>query len=377
MVTLFWVCAALATYSYFMYPGLLLLLHAIRRNSDKGTPGITRLPTMSLIVTVHNERHRLREKIENSLAIDYPKLDVVVASDASTDGTDELVLEYESRGVRLVRAAPRLGKEHAQSCAILQSQAEIVVFSDVATHIPSDALLKLAEYFKDSKVGAVSSEDRMISDAGDVVGEGAYVRYEMTLRRLESDLGGLVGLSGSFFAARRSVCTDWDILAPSDFMTAINCARSGQHAVTAPDVLGYYRDLSDSKKEYERKVRTVVRGMTAVSRHPEVLNPFAFGLFAWQMISHKIMRWLVPWAVAGMLATSAYLCEGHAGYRWILGMQVFALAVAAVAHYLPGARRHAGIRLLYFFVQVNVAIAVALRRVLSGQQISNWQPSIR
>src|SRR5262249_35997010 len=155
-------------------------------------------------------------KIDNALAIDYPGLEVIVASDCSTDRTDDIVREYAGRGIRLVRAPERLGKENAQEYAIRAAQGDIIVFSDVATWIPADALRKLASYFQTPGVGAVSSEDRFIDQQGGVAGEGVYVRYEMWLRRMESNLAGLVGLSGSFFAARRSICLDWDIHSPSD-----------------------------------------------------------------------------------------------------------------------------------------------------------------
>ncbi len=118
------------------------------------------------------------------------------------------------------------------------------------------------DYFRDPKIGAVSSEDHFVSQDGAVVGEGAYVRYEMWLRRLESDCAGLVGLSGSFFAARASVCQQWDIYSPSDFNTALNCVKQDLIAVTAPDVQGHYKDIVEAKREYQRKVRTVLRGIT-------------------------------------------------------------------------------------------------------------------
>ena len=157
-------------------------------------------------------------------------------------------------------------------------------------------------------MGAVSSEDRFIAEDGRVEGEGLYVRYEMWLRQQESRLAGLVGLSGSFFAVRGSVVREhWDIRCPSDFNTALSCARLGVRGVTAPDVLGYYPNLSDSSKEYERKVRTALRGMTALKHNTELLNPFRFGVFALQIWSHKILRWAVPWALLSLLISTLLL----------------------------------------------------------------------
>ena len=212
MKALFYLSALLCGYSYFLYP-LVLKLIAARQKENGSLAEDNVLPRLSLIITAHNEEARIREKLENTLEIDYPRdrLEIIVASDFSTDATDSIVESYADQGVRLVRADERKGKEYAQLCAIRASDGDILVFSDVATRIPGNALRILAHRFSDEQVGALSSEDQFVSNDGRVVGEGAYVKYEMWLRRLESDRAGLVGLSGSFFAARREVCDDWDI----------------------------------------------------------------------------------------------------------------------------------------------------------------------
>ena len=197
-------------------------------------------PSLSLIITAHNEADRIKEKLENTLEINYPQslFEIIVASDCSTDETDRIVDSYVDRGVRLVRADKRKGKEYAQLCAIRQAKGDILVFSDVATKIEAEALNHLVKHFDDVLIGAVSSEDRFISQDGSIAGEGAYVKYEMWLCRLESSRGGLVGLSGSFFAARKEVCERWDISVPSDFNTALNCAQLGMVAISCSDVVG-------------------------------------------------------------------------------------------------------------------------------------------
>jgi len=373
----FWLCLLLSVYSYFLYPLLLAVLHAgWRRPAPQVTAPAAAIP-LTVVVTAYNEQARIRAKIDNTLALDFPGLEMIVASDCSSDATDSIVREYAARGVQLVRAPERLGKENAQLHAIRAARGEVIVFSDVATQIPPDALRTLVEYFRNPGIGAVSSEDRFITAAGSVAGEGAYVRYEMWLRRMESDLAGLVGLSGSFFAARKSVCAQWDIHAPSDFNTALNCARVGLRAVTASDVLGYYRDLADPQKEYQRKVRTVLRGMTAVARHPDVLNIFRFGLFAWQVWSHKIMRWLVPWFLLLSFVTNLLLLGVRPLYTAILLGQLAFYGAALLAHVSESAKRNGVVRIIYFFVQANVAVADALRRLLTGKRMTTWQPSAR
>ena len=377
LVILFWFAVVGVLYSYFIYPMILALLP--RRPRSAGNHGdAVGGKRVSLIVTAHNEASRIREKIENCLQLDYPNLEIIVASDASTDETDQIVGEYGDRGVRLARADERKGKEYAQLQAINAATGDILVFSDVATSIPEDAITRMVAYFSDSSVGGVSSEDRFVSRDGTVVGEGAYVRYEMWLRRLESERAGLVGLSGSFFAARREVCEGaWDIYAPSDFNTALNCARMGLVAVTAPDVHGFYRDVADASKEYHRKVRTIIRGLTALGRHPEVMNPFRFGGFAFQVVGHKLMRWAVPWFLVLLFIVSIAVAGKGGIYALALVIQILFYACVAAGHWVPALREHALVKIPYFFVQVNMAIAHATLSFLAGRRMTVWTPSKR
>lgn len=378
---LFWILALCAVYSYFLYPLLLIALRTLTR------PGIIEparahageMPFLSLIVTVYNEKHRIEQKIQNVLTLEYPadRLELIVASDCSDDGTDELVQSYAECGIRLVRAQERLGKENAQLAAIQAAKGEVLVFSDVATQMDPEALQNLSLYFADARVGAVSSEDRFISKNGKVAGEGAYVKYEMWLRRQESQLGGLVGLSGSFFAARAEVCKQWDIHSPSDFNTALNCARLGLRSVTAPDVLGYYEDLKDASREYARKVRTVLRGMTGLARHPDVLNPVRFGLFAFQVFSHKLMRWGVPWFLLALFVVTLVLANDGWIYALALVAQVVFYSIAAWGHWGRKGQNHSGVRLVYFFVQVNLALADSAVQFFKGKRMTTWKPSAR
>ena len=377
LVVLFWLLLVAALYSYFIYPLVLILL---RRMCQRKEPHIgNSAETYSLIVTVFNEKDRIGTKLENMLALEFDqaRLELIVASDSSDDGTDEIVNSYADRGVRLVRATERLGKENAQLAAIKIAKGNVLVFSDVATVMEADALIKLESYFLDLSIGAVSSEDRFVSKDGKIPGEGAYVRYEMWLRRQESQLGGLIGLSGSFFAARKEVCEEWDIKSPSDFNTALNCARKGYRSVSAPDVLGFYEDLKDPSKEYGRKVRTVLRGMTGLSRHLDVMNPAKFGLFAFQVFSHKLMRWGVPWFLALLLVITIAVVNQGWFYQFALIGQFLFYFAALLAHLNESIRAFSPIRLLYFFVHVNVALMDSAMKFFTGTRMTTWKPSSR
>jgi cellulose synthase/poly-beta-1,6-N-acetylglucosamine synthase-like glycosyltransferase len=184
---------------------------------------------------------------------------VIVASDCSSDRTDDIVSAYAPR-VRLARAPERRGKEAAQQIALESASGEIVIFSDVATALAPDGVSTMVANFADPTVGCVSSVDRFIDADGRVSGEGAYVRYEMFLRGLETRVNSLVGLSGSFFATRREVCQRWSADRQSDFNTLLNAVDLGWRGVLDVQSAGYYRNVADDRRELQRKIRTVVRG---------------------------------------------------------------------------------------------------------------------
>lgn len=376
MTIVFWLCLVGVCYSYFIYPGILLLLP--KRRHDIVEPAEFQ-PSLTIIITAHNEETRIAEKIRNTLALNYPTklLEILVASDASTDDTDNIVNEFSGQGVKLVRAEERKGKEYAQLQAITAARGEILVFSDVATQIKENTLIALVRQFEDKRVGALSSEDRFLSEDGAVVGEGAYVKYEMWLRKLESDVNGLVGLSGSFFAARREVCQEWDISVPSDFNTALNCARLGFVAVSDPSVVGYYKDVKHGKGEYGRKFRTIVRGIAAVATKPEVLNPAKYGIFAFQVWSHKIMRWAVPWFLLVLLLVSVALVREGWVYQFMLMAQIIFYGLVLSGTFIDKLRDQVFVRIPYYFVQVNIAIAHATIAFLFGKRIVTWNPTKR
>lgn len=376
MEFIFWLAVIGSIYSYFLYP-LSMMLFPARRVDVSSSNGD--FPSVSIIVTAHNEQQRIEDKIRNTLAIDYPKekLEIIVASDASTDTTDMIVQGFAATGIRLVRAHERKGKEYAQWHAIRAARGDILVFSDVATRIPADGVLLMVANFSDLKVGAVSSEDRFVNESGGVVGEGAYVRYEMWLRRLESRVNGLVGLSGSFFAARKQVCQEWDIAVPSDFNTALNCARLGYVAVTDPKVNGYYSDIKDERREYQRKLRTVIRGLSALFAKPQVLNPLQFGLFAYQVWSHKLMRWLVPWFLLTALLTNVAIINLHWIYITSMAVQILFYGLIITGLLIKPLRCVAIVKLPFFFAQVNFAIAHATLAFFLGKRMTTWEPSKR
>lgn len=373
----FWVSVGLVVYAYFGYPLLLGALSWVRaRDVEKAE--IT--PSVTFIITVYNEQSRVVEKLDNTLKLAYPKekFEILVASDCSSDGTDSIVQAYGSRGVRLVRAPQRKGKEAAQKLAVDEAAGEILVFSDVATILPEEAIGNIVRNFHDASVGCVSSVDRFIDQNGCPSGEGAYVKYEMFLRSLESRVNSLVGLSGSFFAARSAVCKqDWSEDLQSDFNTVLNSMRMGLRGVDDPDSIGYYRNIADERKEFDRKVRTVLRGISVFMKSLSLVNPFAHATFAWQLVSHKLCRWLVPFQMLTAFVANAILAPTSAFYQGMFCLHVLFYGVALCGLLIRPLQQWSVIRLPAFFLLVNASILKAWMRYWSGERVVVWEPSKR
>lgn len=375
----FWFSLVLISYAYFGYPCLLILVSLFWTHPvNKGT--IT--PRVSFIITAFNEEKRIRQKIENTLAQDYPKnrLEIIVASDCSTDSTDEIVNSYRGHGVKLVRAPERKGKENAQRYAVDSAAGQILVFSDVATILENNGISNIVKNFHDPTIGCVSSEDRTIDEGGQISGEGAYVRYEMMLRSLETKINTVVGLSGSFFAARKEVCRDWAADLQSDFNTLLNSVKIGLRGVSDPESIGYYRNIADESKEFERKVRTVLRGISVFVKSLHLMNPLRHGLFAWQIFSHKLCRWLVPFAMIAAFISNLFLCLHSATgsnffYSGIFVLQVSFYALAVFGMTVNSTKSF--FKIPAFFVVVNFSILTAWYLYLRGESMTMWTPSER
>jgi glycosyltransferase involved in cell wall biosynthesis len=373
----FWVSVGLVVYAYFGYPLLLGALSWVRaRDVEKAE--IT--PSVTFIITVYNEQCRIVEKLDNTLKLAYPKekLQILVASDCSSDGTDTIVQSYAPRGVRLVRAPQRKGKEAAQKLAVHEAAGEILVFSDVATILPEEAVRNIVRSFHDSSVGCVSSVDRFVDENGRPSGEGAYVKYEMFLRSLESRVNSLVGLSGSFFAARSVVCKQaWSEDLQSDFNTVLNSMRMGLRGVADPDSIGYYRNIADERKEFDRKVRTVLRGISVFMKSLSLVNPFAHATFAWQLVSHKLCRWLVPFGMLTAFVANAILASTNTFYEGMFYVHVLFYGAALCGLLIRPLQQWSVIRLPTFFLLVNASILKAWLRYWSGERVVVWEPSKR
>lgn len=375
MKIVFCISALVVFYTYLGYPLLLWFLARWRTN---GVRKAKIYPSISVITAARNEADKIRQKIDNTLTLDYSPvlLEVIIASDASDDGTDEIVREFASKGVRLVRSPHRGGKEYAQGLAVAVARGDILVFTDVATTLEPDALSRFVENFADPTVGAVSTEDLLVDTAGVPTGEGFYVKYEMWVRRLESDFHSLVGLSGSCFAIRRELCTHWSPVLASDFMGAIQAVRNGYRSVTDPSVRGKLTTVTSPWREVHRKIRTFLRGITVLLANLDLLNPLAHGRFAFQLISHKMLRFVSPLLLVVLLTASGMLmAEGM--YRLLFWGQMSFYGLGALGLLFPSLQHLNLVRIPCYFTVVQVSLIVAWGRYLRGHRQVAWEPSKR
>jgi cellulose synthase/poly-beta-1,6-N-acetylglucosamine synthase-like glycosyltransferase len=376
--------AALFVYTYLGYPLLLRLLSRWRPGHPSASPP-SEWPVISISVPVYNEEQQIRGLIESLLAIDYPadRRQILIVSDCSTDGTDEIVAEYADRGVELLRMPSRGGKTAAESAAAARLRGEVVINTDASIRIRPDAMKALVARFSDPTVGVASGRDLSVARIGDDAnaGESGYVGYEMWVRQLETRTWGIIGASGCFYAIRTEL--QHAPLAPSlsrDFAAALIAREHGYRAVSVDEALCYVPRAASLQREYRRKVRTITRGMETLMAKRALLNPFRYGLFAWMLWSHKLCRWLVPWAGLVALAGIAILSMDHLWARLVLAGAAVLCGLAAIgwARSWRGADRVPRLFAVpAFAIAGNIAAIQAALHLLHGDRNPIWEPTRR
>lgn len=375
MEVVFWLSAILVIYAYLGYPVTLAVLARLARRPIARDAG-DYTPEVSLIIPAYNEEAVITRKLENTLSLDYPpdKLQVIVVSDASTDRTDELVTPFaEKSNIELVRVAVRQGKANALNAGLERARGEHVVFSDSSIMLDSMALREIVRPFADPAVGIVSGEDH-IPEGG---GEGLYGRYELYLRNKESVLHSIVGASGSFYAQRRHLVDSFpEGLAP-DFLSVLNTVEKGFRAVSEPKAIGFMTALPDTGEEFRRKVRTLLRGMSTLWAKRNLLNPLKYRWFAFELLCHKVLRWLVPVFLV-LILIGNLLIAASPFYGLTLLLQIAFYAIALLAWQDVGNLSGTIVgKVALYFTSVNLAIAYAWVRFVGGVRQELWEPSRR
>lgn len=367
---IFFVSAGALLYVYAGYPLLLQLLVWLRgaRPVRRGPA----LPRVSLVISAYNEESVIARKIRNALALDYPAelLEIVVISDASTDGTDAAVNWFADYRVRLFRQHERRGKTAGLNAAIPTLTGEIVIFSDANAIYEPDAVRNLVRNFADPGVGYVTGEARYLKGNRSTadVSERAYWNYEIWIKRLETAVGSMVGGDGAIYAIRRSL---WQTLpedAINDFLNPLQIVRAGWRGVYEPEAVCYEDTASGIRREWKRRVRIVSRSWRAVFQARGVLNPFKVGFFAFCLVSHKVLRWLSGLFLAALVL--AVLSAAMSTGRLVtIGLAGTAMLIGAG---LVSARFRRVVGFLWYFVIINAASLVGVVRGTFGRVSGIW-----
>jgi cellulose synthase/poly-beta-1,6-N-acetylglucosamine synthase-like glycosyltransferase len=373
MEWLFWISGAMVIYAYVGYPLLLRLLapgETPRPSDDEP------LPTVTMIVPAHNELANIGAKLANTKALDYPAglLEVIFVSDGSTDGTTEAVRAALDDRTIVLEITTRGGKAGALNAGLAHARHDIVVFTDASILLEPGALRAIVRPFADPKVGCVSGEDRIAGSGG----EALYGRYELFIRRQEARLHSIVGASGSFYAQRREICQPFIPNVAPDFWSVLKTVEKGYRALAEPEASGQMAAVERAAEEFERKVRTLLRGMTTLGRDAHLLNPLRYGAFAWCLFSHKVVRWLVPVFLIVCLVTSGILALDSTFYAVLFALQavLYGLALAGLANLNPIATSLPA-KVAVYFTTTNAAALVAWVKYFSGVRQEIWSPSRR
>ena len=375
--------AAFLAYVFVGYPLALKGLAALRRR-ERPEAVLDEWPEISITVAAYNEAGQIRQLIENLLELDYPadRRQIIVISDASTDGTDDIVREYADRGVELIRLPERRGKTAAENFARRHLRGRIIVNTDASVRIGRDAVRRLVAQFADPTVGVASGRDVSVTrvDGDANLGESGYVGYEMWLRELETRVDGIVGASGCLYAIRGDLHSHLLPEALSrDFAAPLVARQNGYRSVTVNDALCFVPRAPSLRREYTRKVRTITRGMETLFYKRALLNPFRYGLFSWMLFSHKVCRWLVPWALVVLVLGIAALAVTEPWAR-VPGLLILAGGLLALIGWLwPEGRRRIPrpFAIPAYIAVANIAVLRAWFKAVRGELNPIWEPTRR
>jgi cellulose synthase/poly-beta-1,6-N-acetylglucosamine synthase-like glycosyltransferase len=380
MAIVFWCLAAVIAYTYAGYPLVVLAAGTIlRREIRKGNAR----PSLSVVVAAYDEADGIEARIRNLLASAYPsdRLEVVVASDGSTDDTVRLASRFAPDRVRVLDL-PRAGKAAALARGAAEARGDVLVFTDANTVFHRDALAALASNFADPDVGGVAGHTAYdVLDETEAAGrgEGLYWRYDTWLKRLETRTGSVVSAHGGMHAVRRELFRPVeDPAVTDDFAISTAVVAQGRRLVFEPRALGYEQPMTSTGSEFQRRVRLMTRGMRGIVLRRELLNPFRHGFYSVAFASRKVLRRLVPLTFLPLLVTSVVLALSGdgAGYTLFAAAQLLVVAAAVLGWTLR--RTFVGRSpLLYapfFFCMANLASVVALWNVVRGRRVERWTP---
>jgi poly-beta-1,6-N-acetyl-D-glucosamine synthase len=378
MLILFYISLGVILYAYFGYPLLLMLW---KLSGDKPVMKKDMLPKISVLIPVHNEERHIERKIKNLLESDYPRerMEIVVGCDGSTDGSLAIIERLAEKGaIRYCVSPERIGKPAMLNMLAESAGGELFVFADARQRFDRGAIRELVRCFGDESVGCVSGE-LIIEDAGEGGGRGVglYWKYEVWLRKMESDTGSMLGATGAIYALRREFFRRLpENVLLDDVFTPFNAIMAKRRAVLEPSARAFDVVSESTEKEFTRKVRTLAGNFQIFALFPEAFNPFRSPV-AWQLFSHKLLRLTLSYFLALFFVASAFLAHTGLPYLVLLFLQVAFYALAVAGHFLERTRmKVSGVpRLVYVpyeFCVLNAAAVVALFKYVSGGIDVRW-----
>lgn len=383
-IALFWSGVAIVGYTYLGYGLIIAVLSRLRGKSSPLAVPDDKLPEVTLVVAAYNEEGFIRQKIENSLQLDYPtsKLHFLFVTDGSTDRTPEIIRKYPV--VSLYHEDGRKGKIHAVNRVMKTVSTPITVFCDANTYLNKDAIRNLVRHYGDHTVGGVAGEKRIFTkgtDNASGAGEGLYWKYESFLKRKDAQVYSIVGAAGELFSIRTELyeppAADMII---EDFYLSLRIAAKGYRFAYEPDAYAMETASASVEEEWKRKVRICAGGFQAMGRLAGLLNPFRYGVLTFQYFSHRVLRWtLAPLSLPLIFLSNVYLAfTGDPLYQALLLMQLFFYGLATAGFFLRNRTVSIkGFFVPYYFSVMNAAVYAGFLRFMRGEQSVVWERAKR
>lgn len=363
-------------YIYLGYPALVFLLSVV---VNRGVKKDGYEPAVTILISAFNEESVIENTLKNKLDLNYPeeKLGIIVISDGSTDGTDEIVNRYRDKRVRLIRQEPRSGKTAALNLAVPEAEGEILIFSDANSIYDPQALRKLIRNFIDPAVGYVTGKMIYVHPDGSPIGDGcsAYMKYENRLRSWETAIGSVVGVNGGIDAVRKELYRPMNPDQLPDFVLPLKVAEQGYRVVYEPEAILNEYSLKSSTDEYKMRVRVGLRSLWALWDMRNLLSFSSSGLFTWQLWSHKVLRYLCFIFLISAFFTNLALWSDSPVYKILFLAQCIAY-LGAIASLVWERKNHQSkiLYLPYYFALLNLASVHAFAKFIMGQKMVTWTP---
>ena len=370
----FWFAVGLIAFTYVGYSLVILVLSRLVHNPVARGPVE---PTVTYLITAYNEEKNIARKLEQVLALDYPrdKLQILVASDGSTDRTDEIVKGFEGHGVKLIRVEGRVGKTATQNQAVRQVSGDVIIFSDATTRYEQSAIRNIVRNYADSTVGAVSGRYEYCNPTGAAIGTGSILfwKYENLIKTLQTNIKTITGCCGCIYSVRRSAYTPLPADIISDLVEPLKVLEKGYRIVFEPEAIAFEETTEKTREEFRMRVRVITRGMRGLLYMKALFNPFRHGFVAFQLLSHKVLRWFVPEFLAIALVSNVFLL-GDTFYNMTMAAQLGFYTLALIG--LVVEKRNVLAKPLtipLYFMTVNLAAVVAKYQVWKGQKAVTWE----